>query len=135
MNPIEISDHPELGLKRKVFWHTFIFSEKEQHVKLFTICKHFQNTSGSYGDIFVSNAVKDFERILVASNSRKVNPGNGLVCNPNINGIFIDMMGNIVNSPMGQFDMFLYLIQNPLEIIPLVEGIIQQEDLFFHSYD
>lgn len=129
---IDISNHPVLGLKRKVQWKTFIFSLEEEQVKLFTRCLHYNQDD----TIFSSNAVKDFEKTLIASNQRNVNPTNGLVCNLNEDNEWEDMAGNLLEvEPVGQFTFFTYLIGNPVNIPPLIESIIQQEDVYFHGYD
>lgn len=142
MNIVDISDHPILGLKRKVSWKTFIFSLEDEKVSLFTKCLHYTKAADEngdpflYGDPFSSAAVRDFERILIASNTRMIDPSNGLVCSQDENGIWINVAGQtVLGGPMGQFDFFKILIQNSIQIIPLIEGIILQEDMYFGSYN
>lgn len=136
MNLIDISDHPILGLKRKVSWDTFIYSENEQIIKVFTVCHCYYNDNGRYGEPFMSNIVKDFQRVLIASNIRQVNPLTGDVCNQNDNGIWIDLLGNTIDKPIGQFEFFRLLINNKSVDIPgLIESAIIQEDTYFHNYN
>lgn len=136
-NLIPISDHPILKLKRKVEWTAFIYSDREAYVKLFTICHHYSNNEDkSYGDPFSSNAIKDFEKILIANNTKMVNPLNGVGCKPDENGIFTDFLGNKVDNPMGQFDFFKLLVTNKtINILAIIESNIIQEDQYFNSYN
>lgn len=158
MGIINISDHPTLGLKRKVSWHSFIYSEKDSYVKLYTICHHFsadQEDKSKYAESFSSRAVSDFEKILIASNEKIVNPLNGVICkqiitqildenndpvldedgNPTFNSKFTDALGGDVKNPIGEFDFFQALTSKPINIQDLVNGLIIQEDQIYHSYD
>jgi hypothetical protein len=139
MNLINISDHPTLKLKRKVSWHAFSYNEAQGEVKLYTICHHFlpdplDNTK--YGESYTSNAIKDFEKILSATNNNQVNPVSGLTCTLNDQGVWIDLEGKVVDNPVGEFTLFTNTVFNqPIIIATLIESIIQRQDFYTQSYN
>lgn len=132
---INISDHPVTGLKRKVQWRIFNFNDQDKFVNLYTTVSHYENNGGEYGDKVSSRAVSDFERILVANNDRRVNPLNGLRCSVNENEEWVDPLGTIVPSPVPQYDFFVLMIQNPVNIPTLIAGIILQEDQVYSGFN
>lgn len=137
---IPISNSPTSGLKRKVEWTTLSILRAEQEIRLYTICRFFQKLSGdTYGAHINTMEIKPFERILYAKNTNQVNPANGLICNPQIDSggttTWMDVIGNVVEFPMGQFDFFIVQMDTSIVLGNLIETIILSEDQIYQTYN
>lgn len=136
---INISDSPISKLKRKVKWTTLSILEEEREIRLYTICRFYENLSGTtYGNPINTSEIKPFERILYARNTNQVNPINGIMVNPQLSGdttIWIDAIGNVVEFPMGQFDFFIQKMDEEIILSQIIESIIYAEDQIYQTYN
>jgi hypothetical protein len=147
-----ISDDPILSIKRAVSWDSFVVLKKQKLIQLTTNCHYFETDALSldgYGKEIVTKGLKPFERTFYASNERKVNPVNGRVCEmkevtlgQNADGTpiremqMLDILGNQVLNPIGQFDFFLLIVRTQPTVIELIiKDIILQEDSYYGSFN
>jgi hypothetical protein len=84
MQTINISDSPE-GYKRKVEiigWGCNEETPGYESVYVNTMCRHYQNNAGAYGDLIETQRIKSFRRDLSASMQRFVDPSDGMDLTP-----------------------------------------------------
>lgn len=145
MQIIEISDHP-LGFKRKVEWKGYLHFWDEQVIKLFTICKHYENDNGEYGPEYQTMAFKPFERILTArKDAGKFVDIDGMTLLVSVdntdpeNPITSYLRADNQQAPtqvIDQYDFFNSLILNNSINIPSIgKSVIESEDLIHKTYD
>jgi hypothetical protein len=136
---INISNSPLSGLKRKVEWTNLLISKTDEQCRLYTTCRLYEKLSGdTYGDEVNKLEVKPFERILFAKNTNRVNPATGLIAFPSMSGeteIWIDVLGNVSLSVVGQFDYFRARMGQPEIFDQVIDAIIQSEDIIYKTYD
>ena len=79
---VNISDHPTLPLKRKQ--EVFCFKPDwrgEGQIEVFLKLHHYiKNEDGSYGEEFESPSINNYESKMIASDTRKVDPTDGMEC-------------------------------------------------------
>lgn len=152
---IPISDSPFSKIKRAITWSNFSVNKDDKSVSMNTSC-HFFNSDpkepDGYGPEMTNQEVRSFTRFLVANNNTLVNPATGLhavlvVDSPEVRNTdgtikdyqvshYEDSLGNIVQSPIGQFDYFFGIIMNTeIKVLPLIIQILQTEDQVYHTYD
>lgn len=131
---VDISDHPILPIKRKIEVRGFMPSWPDENVRVFLMVKHYiKNTDNSYGEAIVTKSINDYEDFMVASNIRKVDPTDGMECIEEIvdeNIIYkrLDTQ-TIVNSPIGQFSFFDYIIRTtPVQIGQMLTNFVLIDD-------
>jgi hypothetical protein len=136
---IEISNSPLSGLKRKVEWSDLLISKKEKEIRLYTLCRFYEKLSGdTFGNEINRLEIKPFERILFAKNGNQVNPATGLIATKSFSGsteIWIDVLGNISLTSIGQFDFFSERMNQPEIMNDVIEQIVHSEDLIYKTYD
>lgn len=130
---VDISDHPQLPLKRKVNAWAYKPDGDAQIVEVFLIIQHYlKNEDGTYGDRVNDKAVLDYEDKLTAANIRVIDPVDGMELNQTIQNqgteeeiiIYTRIDNNEeVASPIGQFDFFDYIIK----FVPVKNGEMIQK--------
>jgi hypothetical protein len=131
---VDISNHPTLGLQRKVGFKRMLYNYEERSIKLYTDCLFFQNDE-PYSD----RTIKPFERILFADEATKCNPANGLVCTL-IDNVWIDKADVTVASPISLFDFFDGVFtgvntNGVVDVLGTVTNIIETEDDVYNGFD
>lgn len=131
---IDISNHPTLGLERKVGFKRMLYNYEERSIKLYTDCLFFQN-----GEPYSDRTIKPFERILFADEATMCNPVNGLVCTL-IDNVWIDKAGVTVNEPITLFQFFDAVFTGVntggvVDVLATVTNIIESEDSVYNGFN
>jgi len=138
---INISNSPITNLQRQVDVRSLYVDDQEKKVELITICYSVKD-----GERLTNNECRPFERKLVASNERLVNPANGIVLTsstgntgteeePVIVTIYSQPDGTEVLNPVPQYDFFKAMLNSEVNVISIIEGVILQEDQVYRTFD
>ena len=125
----DISPSPQ-GIARKVWAHTIHIDRRAKEAQLHTVVFPVDAQGNELADILI----KPYARIIYGRNERLVNPAHGYIVTAdyNENGDLIgytDLVGNVVNQPIGQFDYFAFLMGEPVAVEVIIAGVVQMCDI------
>jgi hypothetical protein len=133
---INISNHPILGVKRKVEIRGYYQSWAEEFIKVFAVCHHYENDKEEYGELINTQSLKSFERIFIGRNEIKVDLVDGMELYQD-GDVYKRYDTDVVcENYAGQFDFLDLIIKNtPVNIPAMITSVIQVEDLFKKNFD
>ena len=155
INMVAISNDPNSDKKRAVEWKRFIIDKDGKQFLLTTFCHYFEKDL-SQTDGYGKQLKFAYERTLIGSNRRFVNPANGQtliitstsIANPNFDPLVTNSSptlqvssykqadGTVVINPMGQYDFYELMGKTqPLIVYDFLNSLIISEDLQFQTYD
>lgn len=150
LNCVKISDS-STGKKRVVERKRIIIAEDLKEIRILTVRRTFEPDVNDIDGLGVELTGKidfpPYEHTLLANNDRDhlCNPSNGLVVkqvntgqvdeNQNPILVYKDVMNTTVNNPIGLYDFFAPLLDQPIAIHTIVNQNIIAEDQIYHTWD
>jgi hypothetical protein len=136
-NCIKISNSPN-GKCRAIERKRLLIAEDLKQILIITSRRFFEPDSNDVDGIGEELTGRvdypAYERNLIASNDKLCNPANGLMVS--LSGeTYIDAIGNVVASPIGLYDFFEPLLDQPVSIHQLVNQNILLEDQVYGTWN
>ena len=142
-NCIKISNSSN-GKCRAIERKRLLIAEDLQQIIIITNRRFFEpdvNDPDGIGEELTGRVdFQSFEHSLIADNSKLCNPANGLmVVAQNSTGstgtTYQDAIGNVVLNPIGLYDFFEPLLDQPVAIHSIVNQNIMAEDSIYKTWD